>query len=40
MDDGGIIIVQINKLPAPVDARILKYIKYANTEHITVKSKE
>ncbi len=40
MDDGGIIIVQINKLPAPVDARILKYIKYANTEHITAKSKE
>ena len=40
MDDGGIIIVHINKLPAPVDARILKYIKYANTEHITAKSKE
>ena len=27
MDDGGIIIVHINKFPAPVDTRILKYIK-------------
>ena len=27
IDDGGIIIVHINKFPAPVDTRILKYIK-------------
>ena len=40
MADGGIIIVHINKLPAPVDTRILKYIKQANTEHITANSKE
>ena len=27
IDDGGIMIVHINKFPAPVDTRILKYIK-------------
>ena len=33
IDAGGIIIVQISKLPAPVFSRILKYKKYATTEH-------
>ena len=33
IDAGGMIIVQINKLTAPVFSKILKYKKYAITEH-------
>ena len=35
IDAGGMIIVHINKLPAPVFSKILKYKKYAITEHST-----
>ena len=35
IDAGGIIIVHINKLPAPVFSKTLKYKKYAITEHST-----
>ena len=37
--NGGIITVQINKLPAPVLSKILKYKKYAKTEQIMANKK-
>ena len=34
IEEGGIIIVHNSKFPAPFVESILKYNRYANTEHI------